>query len=58
MVGDDAYIVSPQHWSNYRPLGLVEETYLRDMEGETVSHEDNPGIRVEPDFVCLGWVQN
>mmetsp|Transcript_2367 Transcript_2367/g.4106 ORF Transcript_2367/g.4106 Transcript_2367/m.4106 type:complete len:360 (-) Transcript_2367:28-1107(-) len=51
MVGDDAYIVSPQHWSNYRPLGLVEETYLRDMEGETVSHEDNPGIRVEPDFV-------
>lgn len=51
VVGDEAYIVSPQHWSNYRPLGLVEETYLRDMEGETVSHEENPGIRVEPDFV-------
>ena len=50
-VGEDAYMVSPQHWSKYRPLGQVEEMYLRDMEGQTVSHSDNPGIRVEPSFV-------
>ena len=51
LVGEDAYMVQPQHWSNYRPLGRVEEMYLRDMVGETVSHDSNPGIRVEPEFV-------
>jgi len=51
LVGKDAYMVQPQHWSNYRPPGRVEEMYLRDMEGETVSHDSNPGIRVEPEFV-------
>ena len=55
LVGEDAYMVQPQHWSMYRPLGRVEEMYLRDMEGETVSHEQNPGIRVEPEFVSLGY---
>ena len=55
LVGEDAYMVQPQHWSNYRPLGRVEEMYLRDMEGETVSHDSNPGIRVEPEFVSLGF---
>lgn len=53
VVGEDAYMVSPQHFSKYRPLGQVEEMYLRDMEGETVPHEQNPGIRVEPEFVPL-----
>ena len=48
-------MVQPQHWSNYRPLGRVEEMYLRDMVGETVSHDSNPGIRVEPEFVSLGF---
>lgn len=51
LVGEDAFRVAPQHWSKYRPFGPVEEMYLRDMHGQTVSPADNPGVRVEPDLV-------
>lgn len=44
-------MVAPQHWSKYRPFGEAEETYLRDMAGQPIARDANPGIRVEPDFV-------
>ena len=46
-------MVAPQHWSKYRPYGQAEESYLRDMSGEPIASDANPGIRVEPDFVSV-----
>ena len=50
-MGDDAYVVEPQHFSKFRAYDEREATYLRDMEGNTVSAEENPGIRIEPNVV-------
>ncbi|CAE7368982.1 gsp-2 [Symbiodinium natans] len=48
---EDTYVVAPQHFSKYRSFGQKEAMYLRDMQGNTVSDEENPGIRIELDVV-------
>ena len=49
--GEDAYLITPQHFSKYRPFDEKEAMYLRDMEGNSISDQQNPGIRLELDVV-------
>jgi len=47
----DMYAVAPQHFSNYRPFDNKEAMYLRDMQGNELPDDANPGIRLEANVV-------
>jgi len=45
------YVVAPQPASAYRPHSRYDDASLLDMQGRPLEAGQNPGVRVEPDFV-------